>query len=150
MKQYYSYENFRNDTQKLIVEVKKFKADAIVSVARGGFTLAHCMAEGLDIRDVQSIRTELYDRECKREELSLFGECHLLHVNRVLVVDDIADSGETLKYIMNYLQEKFPDVSFKSCALFYKKTSIYEPDFWINEADAWIEFFWEKDFTQVS
>jgi xanthine phosphoribosyltransferase len=64
----------------------------------------------------------------------------------VLVVDDIADSGETLAYIMSYLSENFPEITFQSVTLFYKKTSCYEPDFWINEADAWIEFFWEKDF----
>jgi len=146
LKHYYSYESFKNDTRKLIQKVNTVKAEAIICVARGGLTLAHCMAEGLDIRDVQSIRTELYDKEYKREELSLFGECHLLHVKSVLVVDDIADSGETLQYIMQYLQKKFPDVSFRSCTLFYKKTSCYEPNFWVNEADGWIEFFWEKDF----
>ncbi|WP_457748705.1 phosphoribosyltransferase [Sulfurimonas sp.] len=149
MKRYYSYENFRNDTCKLIAEVKSFEPEAIVAIARGGLSLSHCMAEGLNIRDVQSIRTELYDKEHKREHLSLFGECHLKDVQRVLVVDDIADSGDTFAFIMKYLQKNFPEVSFHSCALFYKKTSQYEPDFWINEADAWIEFFWEKDFSPL-
>ncbi|MEN4046003.1 phosphoribosyltransferase family protein [Sulfurimonas sp. NWX367] len=147
MKQYYSYENFRNDTCKLRDNVKTFEPETIVAVARGGLVLAHCLAEGLDIRDVQSIRTELYDATCKREALSLFGMCSLADVKRVLVVDDIADSGETLAYVMQHLQKNFPEAAFKSSTLFYKKTSIYEPDFWINEADAWIEFFWEKDFS---
>ncbi len=145
MKKYYSYENFRGDTKKLIGKVKAFEAEAIIAIARGGYTLSHAMAEGLNIRDVQSIRTELYDKECKRETLSLFGSCDI-GVKKVLVVDDIADSGETLAYIMEYLEQNFPAVTFKSVTLFYKKTSIYEPDFWVNEADAWIEFFWEKDF----
>jgi xanthine phosphoribosyltransferase len=147
LKQYYSYENFKNDTNKLITEVKPFEADAILAIARGGLTLSHAMAEGLNIRNVQSIRTELYDNECKRSELSLFGKCVFhQHVKKVLVVDDIADSGETLAFIMKYLNKNFKGVAFKSSTLFYKKSSIYEPDFWINEANAWIEFFWEKDF----
>ena len=131
----------------MIKNVKPFKADTIVAIARGGMTLSHAMAEGLDIRDVQSIRTELYDNDSKRSELSLFGKC-VFHdsVKKVLVVDDIADSGETFAVIMSYLKENFRDIEFQSCALFYKKTSVYEPDFWINEANAWIEFFWEKDF----
>ena len=145
MKQYYGYENFRDDTNKLIQKVKKFEPEAILAIARGGYTLSHAMAEGLDIRDVQSIRTELYDKECKRDNLTLFGECSF-DVKRVLVVDDIADSGETLRFIMEYLQKNFPEIEYKSATLFYKKTSCYEPDFWINEANAWIEFFWEKDF----
>ncbi|WP_457745446.1 phosphoribosyltransferase [Sulfurimonas sp.] len=146
MKQYYSYENFRSDTNKLIQEIKNFEAEAIVTIARGGYTLSHAIAEGLDIRDVQSIRTELYDGECKRQEISLFGVCNFHNIKKVLVVDDIADSGKTLEFIMEYLQKEFRDIEFKSTTLFYKRTSVYEPDFWINEANAWIEFFWEKDF----
>lgn len=146
MKHYYSYENFKKDTYKLISKVRNFEPEAIISVARGGFTLSHSMAEGLNIRDVQSIRTELYDKESKREELSFFGECELEDIKRAIVVDDIADSGATLDFIINYLKKNFPKVEFKSCTLFYKKTSMYEPDFWINEANSWIDFFWEKDF----
>ncbi len=145
MKQYYAYENFRDDTNKLIQKVKKIQPEAILTIARGGYTLSHAMAEGLNIRDVQSIRTELYDKECKRDAISIFGECNFT-AKKVLVVDDIADSGETLAYIMSYLEKTFPQIHFQSATLFYKKTSCYEPDFWINEADAWIEFFWEKDF----
>jgi xanthine phosphoribosyltransferase len=105
LKQYYSYDNFRDDTKKLINKVKPFQADAILAIARGGMTLSHAMAEGLDIRDVQSIRTELYDNDSKRSELSLFGECVFKEeIKKVLVVDDIADSGETFAYIMEYLK----------------------------------------------
>jgi len=147
MKQYYSYATFSKDTKQLIKEVKPFKAEAILAIARGGLTLSHAMAEGLNIRDVQSVRTELYDGACKRSDLTLFGECLFSeHIRKVLVVDDIADSGETLAFIMDYLKRSFPLIEFKSCTLFYKKTSLYEPDVWINEANAWIEFFWEKDF----
>ena len=147
MKQYYSYTTFSKDTRELIQEVKPFEADAILAIARGGLTLSHAMAEGLGIRNVQSIRTELYDGACKRSDLTLFGECVFEEkIRRVLVVDDIADSGETLAFIMEHLKRSFPLIEFKSCTLFYKKTSVYEPDVWINEANVWIEFFWEKDF----
>jgi len=145
LKQYYGYEDFRSDANRLIERVGVFEPEAILAIARGGYTLSHAMAEGLGIRDVQSLRSELYDKECKREALTLFGECSF-RAKRVLVVDDIADSGETLRFIMEYLQKNFPDLECKSATLFYKKTSLYEPDFWINEANSWIEFFWEKDF----
>ncbi len=145
---YYAYENFKNDTNRLIKKVEEFKPQTIVGIARGGLTLAHCMAEGLDIREVQTLRTELYDSTCKRDELTIFDTCALNSVKRVLVVDDIADSGETFDAIMKHLKEKYSEVEFKSAALFYKKTSIYEPDFWVNEADEWIDFFWERDYKQ--
>lgn len=145
---YYSYENFKIDTNTLIKEVRSCRFDAIVAIARGGLTLSHTMAEGLNIRQVQSIETELYDGSIKRERITISGKCEFKDVNRVLVVDDISDSGDTLKAVMQYLKSEFQDIEFKSATLFYKKTSIYEPDFWVNEADDWIDFFWERDFLE--
>ena len=145
---YYSYENFKNDTKVLIEKVKDSDFDAIVAIARGGLTLAHVMGEGLDIRQVQSIRTELYDKTKKREALSIFGKCEFKNAKKVLVVDDISDSGDTLKAVMQHLKRDFKDIEFSSATLFYKKSSIYEPDYWINEAVEWIDFFWESDFTK--
>ena len=143
---YYSYESFKNDTNILISKVKDFNPDAIVGIARGGLTLSHAIAEGLDIREVQTLRTELYDKTLKRECLSIFGECSFKNISKVLVVDDIADSGDTLKAIMQYLTNNHEKVEFKSATLFYKKTSVFEPNIWVNEADDWIDFFWERDF----
>lgn len=145
---YYSYENFKVDTNSLIKEVKKFNPQAIVAIARGGLTLAHCVGEGLGIRDVQSIRTELYDASEKRDCISLFGDCEFESSAKVLVLDDIADSGDTFDAVMKNLTLKHPNVVFQSASLFYKKTSCYEPDVWINEADDWIDFFWERDYKQ--
>lgn len=143
---YYSYENFKNDTQKLITEVKEFQPETIVAVARGGLTLAHAMAEGLDIRAVDCIRTELYDGDIKRETIRIFGECDLEGKTRVLVVDDIADSGDTLFAIMQKLTSENPEIVFKTATLFYKKSSVHQPDFSVNEALDWIDFFWDRDF----
>ena len=148
MKEYYSYDDFKRDTRELIKDVRGIAPDAIVGIARGGLTLSHAVAEGLNIREVQTIRTELYDANCKREQIELFGSCNFQNSKKVLVLDDIADSGETLQSIMHYLESEFHDIKFISATLFYKKTSAYEPHFWVNEAKNWIEFFWEKDFIQ--
>lgn len=143
---YYSYDNFKDDTNKLLKNLQSHNFDVIIGIARGGLTLCHCVAEGLNIRDVQTIRTELYDSTCKRDEISIFGELQLGDVKNVLVLDDISDSGKTLKVIMNDLKTKNHNINFISATLFYKKTSIYEPTYWINEATEWIDFFWERDF----
>jgi len=147
---YYSYENFRDDTNKLLKMFGEYKPQAILGIARGGLTLSHAIAEGMNIREVQTLRTELYDNTCKRDSLTIFDTCAFLDLESVLVVDDIADSGETLAAIMEHLTQKYHEIEFKSATLFYKKTSVYEPDFWVNEATEWIEFFWEKDFNKSS
>jgi len=146
VKEYYPYEKFKEDTRKLLERVDGFAPEGIVAIARGGMTLAHALAEGLGLRDVQTLRTELYDAQNKRESIELFGSCDFGEKRRVLVVDDIADSGETLLSVMEYLEKDFKDIEFRVATLFYKKSSLYEPHYWINEANAWIDFFWEADF----
>lgn len=146
---YYSYENFKQDANELIYKVKEYNPDAIVAIARGGLSLSHLMAEGLEIRNVQSLQTQLYDNIDKRDSITIFNNCQFKDVKRVLVVDDIADSGDTFKCVINSLKSKNPYVEFKTAALFYKKTSIYEPHFWINEAEEWIEFFWQKSLNYL-
>jgi len=143
---YYAYENFKNDTCKLIDKVRSFDPEVIVALARGGLTLAHAMAEGLNIRAVESLRTELYDNDQKRDAICIYGECSLVNKKRVLVVDDIADSGDTLEAVMQKLHADNPDTEFKTATLFYKRTSVHQPDFTVNEALDWIDFFWERDF----
>lgn len=143
---YYAYEEFKNDTNTLKNKVRDFSPEALLAIARGGLTLSHALAEGLNIREVQSIRTELYDKTCKRDLITIFDTCVFEKKSRILVVDDIADSGETLEAIMKHLAQKYPAIEFKSATLFYKTTSIYEPHFWVQEANDWIDFFWERDF----
>lgn len=145
---YYAYETFKNDTNTLIIKVKDYNPTAILAIARGGFTLGHAMAEGLNIRDLQSLRTELYDKSDKRDSILLSGHCEYKDGSKVLVVDDISDTGETLLEVLKYLKNSFPKVTFKSATLFYKPSSLFKPDFWINNNDEWIDFFWERDFKQ--
>ena len=61
----------------------------------------------------------------------------------------IFDSGiggvTVLKEIIKILKEKFPKVEFKLATLFYKKTAVIKPDYYVKNADVWIDFFWEVD-----
>lgn len=143
---YYSYDEFRQDTKQLVESVKPLHIDMVLGIARGGLTLAHCVSEGLGLRDVQTLRTELYDNQTKRKNITIHSTCNFENVKKVLVVDDIADSGETLKAVMDYLCKNNLHVKFISATLFYKKTSVYKPDFWVQETTAWIDFFWERDY----
>ncbi len=143
---YYSYDEFRTDTLQLLQKLPQKEFDTIIGIARGGLTLAHMLSEALDIRNVQSISTQLYDDTQKRDCITITDTCSLEESKKVLVVDDIADSGETLKALYNHLTLTYPHLHFKTATLFYKQSSVYEPDYWVKEANAWIEFFWEIDF----
>jgi len=143
---YYDYETFKVDTKNLVEQCREYEADVVVGIARGGVALAQMLAYGLNIRYLQTLQTELYDGQHKRDKIKMIENLHLQNGMKVLLVDDIVDSGETLFEIMHYLQKKYPDNEFKTATIFYKPTAKVEADFKVKEATEWIEFFWEKDF----
>lgn len=146
---YYGYDEFKNDTRALIAAVRPFKPDAVVAVARGGMMLGQLMGYGLDLRNVQSIHVEAYDGEARRDKAVIMGECDLRGMERVVIVDDIVDSGMTLQALLEEFRAVYPDTVFKSASLFYKPTASVQPDFSVKEARDWINFFWETDFADA-
>jgi xanthine phosphoribosyltransferase len=143
---YYGYDEFAADANELIAKTRPYKPDLIVGIARGGMLLAQVMAYGNDLRNVQTIHAEAYDDEHQRDHVDVFGSCDFSGVERVLVVDDIVDSGETLRVIMEHFRRTNPEVTFKTASLFYKPSACMQPDYTLKEAKEWIHFFWEVDF----
>jgi len=144
-KYYYGYDEFKKDTQVLVNKCRDYEPDILLAVARGGLTLAHLMAQALDMRNLYSLNSIHYEGELKLDSFNIFNIPDVSHAKRVLIIDDIVDSGETMVEILKILEDKFPGVEFKLATLFYKKTAILKPDFAVREANEWIDFFWEVD-----
>jgi xanthine phosphoribosyltransferase len=143
---YYSYETFKKDTGSLIEQSRQYRPDAIVAIARGGLMLGQLMGYGLGVRNVQSIRVESYDGQVQRKEVAILGHCDLENAERILIVDDIVDSGHTLRAILDYFDRTAPQAQKRSASLFYKSSASVLPDYRVREANAWINFFWEHDY----
>lgn len=133
------------DTQELVNNCRIFEPEILLAVARGGLTLSHLMAQALNIRDLYTLNSIHYEGEKKLDTFNIFNIPDLSWANRVLIIDDIIDSGETMKEILSILKEKFPNIEFKIASLFYKTTALIKPDFSVREANEWIDFFWEVD-----
>ena len=142
-KLYYSYELFKNDTQILVDKCRDFEPEILLAVARGGLTLSHLMAQALNMRNLYTLNSIHYEGELKLDTFNIFNIPDVSHAKKVLIVDDIVDSGETMREILKVLKEKFPTVEFKLATLFYKKTAVLQPDSCVREANEWIDFFWE-------
>lgn len=143
---YYSYENFKTDVQMLADKCEAFNGDTVIAIARGGMTVGHALSIALNIRNLQSIRCESYDDVAQRDTVSVFGECDFTQSKRVLIVDDIVDSGKTLHTLLPVLQKRYPDILFATASLFTKSTALVQPNYSLHEAHDWIDFFWERDF----
>jgi len=143
MKYYYKFNEFLEDVNILSKDIKNYNPDCIVAIARGGLTLAHFLGEKLNIRDVFSINSIHYDGEKKLDTFVIKNIPNLSTYKKIVLVDDISDSGETLKEIIKILKEKYPYIEIKTATIFYKNTSLVIPDFKVKEAINWVVFMWE-------
>ena len=146
-KRYYPYEDFLDDTKSLTQKID-WKFDTIIPIARGGFSLGHLLGEYYNVRAVYSINTIGYDDTIKLESVKVFNIPELGEAKNVLIVDDIVDSGDTMVEVLKVLGQAYPEVTFKVASLFYKKSAKIAPDWYVQEADRWIEFFWSVDLNR--
>ena len=147
-KYYYGYEEFASDAGALVHKIKDFDPDTLLAVARGGLTLGHFMAQAMDTRRLFALNSIHYDKEKKLDTLHVFNIPDLETARRVLIVDDIIDSGETLREVLRLLKERFPHAEFKLATIFYKPTAVIEADYTLKKAHEWIDFFWEVDLIE--
>jgi len=143
---YYGYEKFVEDVKELVRMTQEYNPDTIIGIARGGWTLAHAYASATDNRQLMSINSILYEGDQRGKKCDIFNVPELEKSKKVIILDDIVDSGQTVKEVLNYLKNHFPKVEFKIASIYYKKTAVIQPDFALYETDEWIEFFWEKDY----
>jgi xanthine phosphoribosyltransferase len=141
---YYSYNDFLIDLGSVVTQLREKRFDSIVAISRGGLTMAHYLSLRLNIRDVKSINAVSYDDDKMSEDIEIFGVPDKLGKN-VLIVDEIADSGRTLKATTELLKDRFSGSNISTFTLFYKDSSIFKPDLHCQEAVEWIDFFWEVD-----
>ncbi len=142
----YKYDEFTKDVQVLAHQIQTYQPTVLLGIVRGGLALTQALSHALEIRNVQTIRTELYDDDVKRDKIKITAHLDFKADDRVLLVDDIVDSGESLQAINTYLATTYPNLDFKSATIFYKNSSLVQADFKLKEAKEWIEFYWESDF----
>ena len=115
-KKYYSWEDIDEHMEMLSLDIMKSRVNfnKIYGIQRGGLIPAVMLSHILNtpISDIIDSHT--------------------------LVIDDICDTGETLKF---YSEQKCPTVT-----LHYKRSAIVEPTFWreLVDDETWIVYPWER------
>ncbi len=145
---YYPYSKFIRDLDRLTKIIDK-PFDTIISIARGGLSTAHTLSEYYNIRAVYNINTIGYNNRDKLDKIEIFNIPNLKNSKRVLIVDDIVDSGDTLSTILELLKERYPNIIFYSASIFYKKTAKIAPTWYVNQTEDWIDFFWSVDLKDI-
>lgn len=147
-KTYYSYEECIKDCKILLPQLQGYNFDAIVAIARGGMVLGHLLSEALNTREIFTLNSIHYNGTKKLDSFEVFNIPNLSKKNKVILIDDIIDSGESMVEILKILQTKYPHCEFKIATIFYKNSALIKADFSVKEAKNWIEFFWEVDLLE--
>jgi hypoxanthine phosphoribosyltransferase len=142
-------EELVNDLERQIKKANK-KYDFVIGINRGGLVpsvmLSHRLGATHGVHTVHSYDGTEKQRSVKADlYISMVGimKSH----SKILLVDDIADSGDSLVASMKAVKKIDPDVkNLDVGVLHYKTKSIFKPTFHgkkIND-DLWIEYPWEK------
>jgi len=124
-----------------------FLPDVVVAVARGGLVPGGAMAYALGTKGVGTLNVEFYtdigQTLTDPRVLPPLMDTSELPGTKVLVVDDVADSGRTLALVMDMLAQHGADA--RSVVLYTKPRTIIRPDYSWRDTDLWITFPWSAD-----
>jgi len=115
----------------------KFTPDIIVAIARGGYVPARLLCDLLDIYNLTSMRIAHYTGAQKSAQARLSIPLNLdVQGMRVLLVDDIDDTGETLQLALEHISPAGP-AALKIAVLHHKTTSTCVPDYYAHKIIRW-------------
>lgn len=125
-----------------------FKPDIIVGVSRGGWPPARVMSDLLENPKLASVTAEFYVgiAETKGKPAITQPVSVPVRTKKVLVVDDVADTGESLRLVRAHLGEQGAS-EVKIATIYYKPWSVVIPDYYEKETKSWIVFPWERKET---
>jgi hypoxanthine phosphoribosyltransferase len=115
--------------------------DRLVTMAKGGWTWSRSMSDLLNIEEVASIQVKLYGEFTRKQKEPALIQALPISVKneRILLFDDVADSGESLLFAKNYLKMSGAKETI-TATLFYKPWSKLKPDFFVCQTKAWVIF----------
>jgi len=121
-----------------------FKPDVIVGVSRGGWPPARVLSDLLENPNLANVKVEFYVgvAETKGEPTLTQPVSVIVAGKKVLVVDEVADTGRSLQLIKEHLL-KGGAAEVRIATIYLKPWSIITPDYYAKETSRWIVFPWE-------
>ena len=145
-KEILSWELFGQAQEELAQQIadSDFSPEVLVAVARGGMLPGGALTYSLGVKLTDAINVEFYTdvNETLADPILLAPllDTDSIRGRRILVVDDVADSGRTLALVLKLLRGFGAEV--RSAVLYTKPRTVVQPDFSWRTTDKWIVFPW--------
>lgn len=136
---YVSYDEYHNLIEKLAIKVHQsgWEFDTILCLARGGMRPGDILSRVFD-KPLAIMSTSSY----RSEAGTVQGQLDIAHyittprgqiAGKVLLVDDLADSGHTLNAVIQQLKTNYkPIVELRSAVIWTKAISTFTPDYCVD------------------
>jgi len=133
---YVSYDEYNNLVEKLAIKVHQsgWQFDTILCLARGGMRPGDILSRVFD-KPLAIMSTSSY----RSEAGTVQGQLDIAHyittpkgqiAGKVLLVDDLADSGLTLKAVIDQIKTNYkPITELRSAVIWTKAVSTFTPDY---------------------
>ena len=128
------------------VKASEFEPDVVVALARGGWFAGRCLCDFLGLDDLTSLKMEHYVGTAQKT-----GEPEVRYPmpegsvegKDVLIIDDIADTGGSIKHAYEYVQERDAG-DIRTATLQLLETSEFDPDYVGEQLEqwAWVVYPW--------
>jgi hypoxanthine phosphoribosyltransferase len=123
-----------------------FEPDLILSIARGGLFLAGSLGYALAVKNLHVMNVEFYDGVGTTLDMPVmlppvpsavdFSE------KKVLIADDVADSGRTIELVQSFIADHVDTV--RTAVIYEKSQSVINCDYVWKHTDRWINFPWSS------
>ena len=144
-----TYELFGSASRELATQIAAsgFEPDILLGIARGGLIPAGALAYALDCKNLFTISVAFYTGVDARLDVPVmlppFLDARDLDSAKVLVVDDVADTGRTLELVHAFCGGHVAEA--RTAVLYEKPQSIIKSDFTWRHTDRWINFPWSTE-----
>lgn len=129
-----------------------YRPEMILAIARGGLFVASSLGYALSIKNIYVMNCEYYTGVDERLPVPVVLPPYVDLVDmeevKVLIADDVADTGHTLKLVYDYCKERVAEV--RAAVLYEKSHSLVKCDYVWKRTDHWINFPWSTEQPVVS
>ncbi len=141
-----TWEQFGAASRELAQQVADdgYEPEIILAIARGGLLIAGALGYALSVKNLYTMNVEYYTGVDERLEVPMIlpPTPELIDVERarVLIADDVADTGHTLALVKEFCTGKVAEV--RSAVLYEKPRSVVRCEYVWRHTDLWVNFPW--------
>ncbi len=136
-----------NEVDHIVNELAKkitYSPDWLIGVSRGGLVPVRLLSDRLGISRVAIVRAEFYKSMGETHDYPRITQdvCVDVHGKKILIVDDVADTGRSIIALKDYFRTKGAQ-EIKVATFHVKPHSVVKPDFFVEETSSWLAYPWE-------